>query len=483
MDGKNETLNLKIFINNIIYNNAPIKFYCKELEYPHHNNLLNFSILEKSISKNIPEDLYLIDNLAISNISVDVDTVHLYLSDKIDVKDVYRIVGPLRIFNMYNNPAKINMKNFGTIVSSKNNNKKYSQLVSTWKSYGRGKFSDLDYEIRSYKHFLQLSKVFAPSWLERYFINAANFMVKNGNLPKHQVFIPEMNDVQSIDMELFSKMINNQPKMIQGSMIVKKDGFEWKGGNESYFFKFRKRHHDLLKKPGIAYGDVAKMVVRYSSIGAGGQFTMTPRSVIKFLVQEYDIRYEGFGAPFNVDLPFCSLMFDVDLPFGSMGPFDWQQLIRHSGNWSINPPFTEALLELAVSSIIDACSYIEQNQRNHENMQRQFHILFPGWEDLEWMDILTGKIYNKYLISTTTMDIGDFSFERTNGDKLYAPFGGLVYAVFSPSGKNNKFFNDNEMLKVRKAFADTVDPKLREKLKEKYPKISWKELQRLEGKK
>lgn len=471
-----EKIRLFVFVNGKKYNQNAILFTCEELLFPYNNSLLNFAALERSLIKAIPEELFNVPTIGIEKLDVVADVINLHLSDNLEAKTAYRIVGALRLFNIRTGQRRFGVPGLGYVVSSVPGSKLTSQTVSTWKTYERSKFSDLDYEIRNYRLYRYLLPKFGNKFLERYFVDSANFMVLKGDLPKHTVFVPELIDEPGFNKELFGQELLNMPKMTRGKLTFDHKSLSWSDGKETFVFKMNKRHRELLARPGISIGDLAKVIVRYSSMGAAGQFTMTPRSVVKHLVTTHDIRYEGFGAPFNVDLPFCSLMFDIDLPFGSMGPFNWEQLVRRKGNWSINPPFTPQLLAITISSVLKACEHLGPDDH------RQYHVLFPGWEDLDYMDILTGKEESEYLVSTTVMEVGDFAFERIGGDKLFYLFGGLVYSVFSPAGKRNKDFTEGHMQQIRDEFKKNITPEESASVRAKYPKIAWKELLDMGGK-
>lgn len=475
---RGELAELVFHVENKIFNEVPIYAFSREFGYPYHNNLLNYAALERLIFSAFPEELKRLKQLSIDKIVVNSNVVDIFLSRGI-TKDSYRMIGALRLLNIFPEPIDRQFNSIGVVKAafSKRSDARFkSQILSTW-----GKpsdFSELDKEIRNYKHFLTMQKEIPPKMLEGFFIDNANEIQEKGALPDAFILADKFSEYVSVEAirEKIKEMLLERPEMIKGKLIFYGTHFIWKALNskESYKFSITPRVKSLLDRPEINQGDVAKMIVRYSSIGAGGQFTMTPRSVIEFLRDKFNIRYEGFGAPFNVDLPFCSLMYDVDLPFGTLGPFSWKQLVRRSGNWSINPPFTLKLLELSVSSILEACDHLPKNDHT------QFHILFPGWQDNPWMDILTGVTQSEYLVQTIHMKLGEFSFERIDGSPLYMPFGGLVYSVFSPSGVNNPHFGAKEILEIKAKFQETVPYAVRKNLEDKVIP-TWKELKEMKN--
>jgi len=471
---RGELAEINFYIKDKLYNHYPIKIFSREFGYVYHNQLLNKAALERLVLRAFPEKLFESKNLTIDSITVTDNTINVRLASMINPETAYRMIGALRLINISPNITTKYIRGLGMfkVASSPypQNGKLTSQILSTW---GRKEeFSELDKEIRNYRHYLMMVKEIPQKKLEGFFIDNANEVQETGLLPDPFTDIGKVSSyIDSQQHTRIIELLKQKPALIKGSLNMYPTYFTWKSlsSEESYKFPMSTRVKVLAEREEINDGDIAKMVVRYASMGAAGQFTMTPRSVVQFIAKTFDIKYEGFGAPFNVDLPFCSLMYDVDIPFGSMGPFSWKQLLRRSGNWSINPPFTEKLLELTVSNVLMACDHLPIRD------ETQFHVLFPGWEDNPWMDILTGKEYSQYLVETIHMKLGEFSFERIDGTPLYKPFGGLVYTVFSPAGKSHSTFGKREILQIKEKFGETVPAAVKKNL-ENEEHIGWKEL-------
>lgn len=120
--------------------------------------------------------------------------------------------------------------------------------------------------------------------------------------------------------------------------------------------------------------DTLRMLLRYDSLVPGGQQWPTPQKVAKFL---YDngFRYEGFASPLNSinfgmpDWKFCSLFYDTDSPFGSLGPF--LSISNPTGNWTIAPPNIEWLPDLMLSKI----------STSFDLNKSLIHFVLPLWKD------------------------------------------------------------------------------------------------------
>jgi hypothetical protein len=70
----------------------------------------------------------------------------------------------------------------------------------------------------------------------------------------------------------------------------------------------------------------------------------TDLSIPRKLKEELNIRVELFGSALNTLTPYCSINYDVEKPFGSLGPF--QQFDDYRGVLLANPPFWDDLFLL-----------------------------------------------------------------------------------------------------------------------------------------
>lgn len=466
--------------NKMLYTTS---FFSTLLYYPYHHYLLQSYAIESVVASNYPKslvkDLYAVESINVKSSVIEVNLTTLE-DTYTTMNPLYKLCGPLRYTYFGKKPVTETVEGLGRVKCMGRDITLISSKISSWGP--KEDYTPLDYEIRNLKHFNKLVEKYNPKHLEAYFLDAANKAQIKGNKPDPFFVFDEGDDIYSSLPEGFRDDLKDKPQLESGKLQFFQNSFTWTSKTQKMTIDFNKRVKDLLSRNEINDGDVAIMHTRYKSVGASGQYTMTPRVVIDYLEKNYDIKYEGFGAPFNVDTDeFCSLMFDVDLPFGSMGPFSWKQLVRKTGNWSINPPFTEYIFELTITSIIKACETLGPADTT------QFHVLFPGWEPdqrqefNECMAIMKGEKYSPYLASHCKMNNGEYSFERINGNPLYLIHGGLLYSVFSPSGKNCGF-DDNDMTKLRQKFTSTVPKTIRNKLAERKD-IPWNQKKWMNGQK
>ena len=99
------------------------------------------------------------------------------------------------------------------------------------------------------------------------------------------------------------------------------------------------------------------MVLRYKSIGIGGQQWNMPFANYKYLNNKYDLSVEGFASPINSQLirispekKFCSIFYDTDHWFGSLGSFF--DLDISDKSICVNPPYMELIMVKTVFKIL-----------------------------------------------------------------------------------------------------------------------------------
>ncbi|PAA67873.1 hypothetical protein BOX15_Mlig008908g1 [Macrostomum lignano] len=132
----------------------------------------------------------------------------------------------------------------------------------------------------------------------------------------------------------------------------------------------------LAQRFGLAA--TARMLLRYESLGSGSYQWGDPLSVHRVYYRDFGARYEGFSSPLNSrflgldEAGFCSLFPDTDSVFGSLGNFFNIDLTRHTGGWSVNPPFIESVLEEAARRVTDCLD---------RGTPSWFFMNFPDWRD------------------------------------------------------------------------------------------------------
>jgi hypothetical protein len=144
--------------------------------------------------------------------------------------------------------------------------------------------------------------------------------------------------------------------------------------------------YNILNVPKVHPKDLPSHV-SFDSLGS--QQWATPSKYISAMLAN-NIHTEAFASPFNSLLfdyrdkgcSFCSLFYDTDYIFGSVGSFFSLDLDDESiGNITVNPPFIESTLEQTANFIL---SYMGRRKR-------KFSIMFtlPYWQDTAAYQILT----------------------------------------------------------------------------------------------
>lgn len=136
----------------------------------------------------------------------------------------------------------------------------------------------------------------------------------------------------------------------------------------------------LNRSPSIYV--LASMILRYACLLPGGQQWSLPLSFYQFLVNHYGVTIEAFASPINsqiigikeAGLNFCSLFYDTDSPYGSLGNFFDRNFTGK--NVLANPPYIEDIMNKMADKMITEC----QNASQLGQIIR-FFIVVPEWTD------------------------------------------------------------------------------------------------------
>lgn len=177
--------------------------------------------------------------------------------------------------------------------------------------------------------------------------------------------------------------------------------------------------------------DVIKMICRYSAIMANSQQWGLPFEQYDYLYDKYGVRYEGFASPLNARLmgksgaKFCSLFYDVDKPFGSIGSFFDNKLYTNTKDkfhWMINPPYTEELLSLAANKMLDSIGSAKK-----EGAKLMAFYIMPGWFDADFYK----RLHNSPCKKLEKILEGKKHYYEYKGDKIPAVFKSIVFVFDS----------------------------------------------------
>lgn len=190
-----------------------------------------------------------------------------------------------------------------------------------------------------------------------------------------------------------------------------------------YFTPLTPRIRFLLTK-GTS-DQIMSMLLRYESILPGGQHWGVPWPVSDYLYI-LGFRNEGFSSPLNsrfIDKPetkFCTLFYDTDSPFGSIGSFFFQSL-DISSDWMINPPMIASLLD-------PICDKIEDLLNRTQGQTRIFFSM-SAWTDTPIFKRLSES---KHLIARVMLEPNQYYYHTPLQDKIIAPFRSVYFVLGRP---------------------------------------------------
>lgn len=117
------------------------------------------------------------------------------------------------------------------------------------------------------------------------------------------------------------------------------------------------------------------------------------------LCKKFGIRNEAFASPFNArlfskkgaDYKYYSI-FNEDVAVGSSGNFFEIKLTNiPDGNFMLNPPYIESIMENAVKFMIEILEYCRMN-----DVDKLFFVLLPKWDDAAALQIMRKSKFLKH---------------------------------------------------------------------------------------
>lgn len=326
---------------------------------------------------------------------------------------------------------------------------------------------DIAHHDKTTTYFVVVNILRDESDTERFFLERANIRLDN-NLDPYPFA-----RFDSAESDLFERFAPQSKKELIEAFNVVAPVLKYKIHRSLDYLSYGKikipmtsRIIELLARPDIYDCDVLAMYGRYISYiqGSDAQSTMSAKAYVDILRNEWDVRYEGFSGPYNNNFPtFSSLFFDVDCLFGSVGPFNYRQIIDHSEhNLTVNPPFYEAVYKLLRDSVERA--FVDTTIRK----EMLIFVKVPNWRQEETITWLRGAeddgtpINNPYLVTSRVIPNGKYYFERLNGNLLTRLTGGLLFSVLSPLGNKHPNFTEKVMDDLEKRFELSNPPQVKE---------------------
>jgi HrpA-like RNA helicase len=221
---------------------------------------------------------------------------------------------------------------------------------------------------------------------------------------------------------------------------------------------FRKKTDDI---------NIACMILRYESLLPRSQQWSTPTEIYQ-VFKNYGFEIEGFASPINSRMlelnenaKFCSLFYDTDHYFGSLGPF-------HKYNFT-NEKVT-VCLPYVEQIIVDALKHMLKNKN------ATYYIGAPSWDDADYIKTMKEKSIQTKLLEKNKhyfIQYGATSDYRSSGGALKS--GGGLKSVTSHAGSEifikANFANYIFMFSNDKKFIDTTNNFINDLMKVYQPHI------------
>lgn len=286
--------------------------------------------------------------------------------------------------------------------------------------------------------------------IERLFLNMSNIKNKNSTIVCKRVSIN--NQIvktaikESLEKQLFSTeeeavvhfkhVINQINTFIKNKksfkklfiVIINKNIVQYKNFSEKIPKNRIKILKNILSIKNIKNINtkIGRMLLRYMSIGIGGQQWNMPFANYKYLNDKYNISIEGFASPLNSQLikispykKYCSIFYDTDHWFGSIG--DFFDLNVHNISMCVNPPYIETIM---IKTILKFLKLIKNNVR--------IFTIMPYWKDSVII-----KAIKEYSVYYEILEKNKHYYENSINNKIIIAKFPSIIAVFEKNKSDN----------------------------------------------
>ncbi len=146
---------------------------------------------------------------------------------------------------------------------------------------------------------------------------------------------------------------------------------------------------------------------RYQLLGSNNHQLAVLPNIMEQMKQDYNLNFECFASAINNTFPkFCSIYWDLEKYFGSVGSFF--NIKPVSGTFGFNPPYQKDIIEIGINRLFE---YLDQTTQ-----PLTFIITIPIW-DLKGREIMK-DIYNNEL-EKQNIDYGDFPIVQSMQESKY----------------------------------------------------------------
>ena len=384
-----------------------------------YNRLHNYVYATETVNVfNIGKHNPNVNNLV--NILKGNDTGYIEISkeeQKMIYIEYYRLTTSLKILNLYNK-----------------NNMEWRNIIERFLNNIANTNSNGDIIFKSVKNDNRIFKALLDEMIEKHINNAGDLLKEIYNIVNNfniNINYQEMESFKFDDNVIYykDKMFNVNPRIIKILTLNSK--------------KYDKDSNPLVH--------ILCMIIRYEAMLSGSQHWNIPYNYYKYVNEMYNVKVEGFSSPLNSQLLlvdnnsyFCSLFYDVDKYFGSIGSFFDLDIVKYYEEYkkkhgeylsiSINPPYVEILIEKMVETINKWILLIPKIR---------FFVGLPYWTNFKPIDDINE---NKLIKYKKIFKKGDYYYE--------GKFGEITTQIYS-TGKSKYIFwviSNFDLLKNEKEY-------------------------------
>jgi hypothetical protein len=252
------------------------------------------------------------------------------------------------------------------------------------------KIVNIDYKIskvvtnlkNNYKYQLELLKSYSTSSL--YINNKSNYRIKKTmmNIKKNK---NEDNETTFYKFDIIVPFIIKDKRLqnILNNILIPVKVYD----KMSNYYKGSKNKFDEI---------LWCIVYRYQLLGSNNHQLAVLPTIMNKMTTDYNLNFECFASAINCTFPnFCSIYWDLERHFGSIGSFF--NIVPIKGTFGFNPPYQKDIIELGIHKLF--------NFLNETTDNLTFIITIPIW-DSHGKSVMK-EIFNNEL-EKQNIDYGDF---------------------------------------------------------------------------
>ena len=178
------------------------------------------------------------------------------------------------------------------------------------------------------------------------------------------------------------------------------------------------------------------ILFRYQLLGSNNHQLGVKQNIMLNMNKDYDLNFECFASSINNTFnKYCSIYYDVERYFGSVGSFYNLNPIR--GTYGLNPPYQIDIINTSIRRIF---GFLEKSESNNNILT--FIITIPIW------DIEGKKMFSNDL-PQQNIDYGDFNIIKEINNNKYHKISRMI------SKENFSYIDHNFKLLKNKTIQNT----------------------------